>query len=218
MPWSQLSSLKRELSAPVLSLDGYVSMKRTWSSLGVDDYLSSVSLNAAELTQAILRVGYSLLKQAKYEETFALMTSARSAGLADPWLADCEARALLFQDEFAEAMAIWQALLASGDERLERNSQKMLSYSSRRQQDAEDQRIDAQVLEVGGDMNALLGLWTQCPESTPVELAVHALIRSRLSLEDPSWRFMDPALQDHQVALEAQVAWLASLQTRRSAG
>ncbi len=202
----------------MLSLDGYVSMKRTWSSLGVDHYLSSVSLNSAELTQAILRVGYSLLKQAKYEETFALMASARRAGLADPWLADCEARALLFQDEFGEAIAIWQSLLASGDERLERNSQKMLSYSSRRQQDAEGERIDAQLLDARGDLNALFGLWTQCPESMQVEQAVHALIRSRLSLEDPTWRFMDPAIQDHQVALEAEVGWLASLQTRRSAG
>lgn len=218
MPASRLSSLKRELSVPVLSLDGYVSMKRTWSSLGVDHYLSSVSLNAAELTQAILRVGYSLLKQDKYEETFALIASARSAGLADPWLADCEARALLFRDEFGKAMAIWQSLLASGDERLERNCRKMLSYSSRRQQDADGQRIDAQVLDARGDLNALLGLWTQCPESTPVEQAVHALIRSRLSLEDPMWRFIDPVIQDHQIALEAQVAWLASLQTRRSAG
>ena len=195
----------------MLSLVGYVSMKRTWSSLGVDQYLSSVSLNAEELTQAILRVAYSLLKQAKYEETFDLISSARRAGLADPWLADCEARALLFQDEFGEAIAIWQSLLGSGDEHLERNSQKMLSYSSRRQQDAEDERIDAQLLDARGDLNALLGLWTQCPESTQVEQAVHALIRSRLSLEDPTWRFMDPAIQDHQVALEAQVAWLASL-------
>ena len=193
-------------------------MKRTWSSLGVDQYLSSVSLNAEELTQAILRVAYSLLKQAKYEETFDLISSARRAGLTDLWLADCEARALLFQGEFGEAIAIWQSLLGSGDERLERNSQKMLSYSSLRQQDAEDERIDAQLLDARGDLNALLGLWTQCPESTQVEQAVHALIRSRLSLEDPTWRFMDPAIQDHQVALEAQVAWLASLQTRRSVG
>ena len=193
-------------------------MKRTWSSLGVDQYLSSVSLNAEELTQAILRVAYSLLKQAKYEETFDLISSARRAGLTDLWLADCEARALLFQDDFGKAIAIWQSLLGSGDERLERNSQKMLSYSSRRQQDAEDERIDAQLLDARGDLNALLGLWTQCPESTQVEQAVHALIRSRLSLEDPTWRFMDPAIQDHQVALEAQVAWLASLQTLRSVG
>ena len=202
----------------MLSLVGYVSMKRTWSSLGVDQYLSSVSLNAEELTQAILRVAYSLLKQAKYEETFALISSARRAGLTDLWLADCEARALLFQGEFGEAIAIWQSLLGSGDERLERNSQKMLSYSSLRQQDAEDERIDAQLLDARGDLNALLGLWTQCPESTQVEQAVHALIRSRLSLEDPTWRFMDPAIQDHQVALEAQVAWLASLQKLRSVG
>ena len=202
----------------MLSLVGYVSMKRTWSSLGVDQYLSSVSLNAEELTQAILRVAYSLLKQAKYGETFALISSARRAGLTDLWLADCEARALLFQDDFGEAIAIWQSLLGSGDERLERNSQKMLSYSSRRQQDAEDERIDAQLLDARGDLNALLGLWTQCPESTQVEQAVHGLIRSRLSLEDPTWRFMDPATQDHQVALEAQVAWLASLQKLRSAG
>ena len=202
----------------MLSLVGYVSMKRTWSSLGVDQYLSSVSLNAEELTQAILRVAYSLLKQAKYEETFDLISSARRAGLTDLWLADCEARALLFQGEFGEAIAIWQSLLGSGDERLERNSQKMLSYSSRRQQDAEDERIDAQLLDARGDLNALLGLWTQCPESTQVEQAVHALIRSRLSLEDPTWRFMDPAIQDHQVALEAQVAWLASLQKLRSVG
>ena len=177
----------------------------------MDQYLSSVSLNAEELTQAILRVAYSLLKQGKYEETFTLISSARTAGLTDPWLADCEARALLFQDEFGDAMAIWQSLLGSGDERLERNSQKMLSYSSRRQQDAEDERIDSQLLDARGDLNALFGLWTQCPESTQVEQAVHALIRSRLSLEDPTWRFMDPAIQDHQVALEAQVAWLASL-------
>lgn len=202
----------------MLSLVGYVSMKRTWSSLGVDQYLSSVSLNAEELTQAILRVAYSLLKQAKYEDTFTLISSARRAGLTDLWLADCEARALLFQDDFGEAIAIWQSLLGSGDERLERNSQKMLSYSSRRQQDAEDERIDAQLLDARGDLNALLGLWTQCPESTQVEQAVHALIRSRLSLEDPTWRFMDPAIQDHQVALEAQVAWLASLQKLRSVG
>jgi len=193
-------------------------MKRTWSSLGVDQYLSSVSLNAEELTQAILRVAYSLLKQAKYEETLDLISSARRAGLTDLWLADCEARALLFQNEFGKAIAIWQSLLGSGDERLERNSQKMLSYSSRRQQDAEDKRIDAQLLDARGDLNALLGLWTQWPESTQVEQAVHGLIRSRLSLEDPTWRFMDPALQDHQVALEAQVAWLASLQTLRSVG
>jgi len=202
----------------VLSLVGYVSMKRTWSSLGVDQYLSSVSLNAEELTQAILRVAYSLLKQAKYEETFDLISSARRAGLTDLWLADCEARALLFQDDFGKAIAIWQSLLGSGDERLERNSQKMLSYSSRRQQDAEDERIDAQLLDARGDLNALLGLWTQCPESIQVEQAVHALIRSRLSLEDPTWRFMDPAIQDHQVALEAQTAWLASLQKLRSVG
>ena len=202
----------------MLSLVGYVSMKRTWSSLGVDQYLSSVSLNAEELTWAILRVAYSLLKQAKYEETFDLISSARRAGLTDLWLADCEARALLFQDDFGKAIAIWQSLLGSGDERLERNSQKMLSYSSRRQQDAEDERIDAQLLDARGDLNALLGLWTQCPESIQVEQSVHALIRSRLSLEDPTWRFMDPAIQDHQVALEAQVAWFASLQTRRSDG
>ena len=195
----------------MLSLVGYVSMKRTWSSLGVDQYLSSVSLNAEELTQAILRVAYSLLKQAKYEETFDLISSARRAGLTDLWLADCEARALLFQGEFGEAIAIWQSLLGSGDERLESNSQKMLSYSSLRQQDAEDERIDAQLLDTRGDLNALLGLWTRCPESTQVEQAVHALIRSRLSLEDPMWMFMDLAIQDHQVALEAQVAWLASL-------
>ena len=138
--------------------------------------------------------------------------------MADPWLADCEARALLFQNEFVEAIAIWQSLLGRGDERLERNSQKMLSYSSRRQQDAEDERIDAQLLDARGDLNALLGLWTQCPESIQVEQAVHGLIRSRLSLEDPAWRFMDPALQDHQVALEAQVVWLASLQPLRSVG
>ena len=202
----------------MLSLVGYVSMKRTWSSLGVDQYLSSVSLNTEELTQAILSVAYSLLKQAKYEETFALISSARRAGLTDLWLADCEARALLFQNEFVEAIAIWQSLLGRGDERLERNSQKMLSYSSRRQQDAEDERIDAQLLDARGDLNALLALWTQCPESTQVEQAAHALIRSRLSLEDPTWRFMDPAIQEHQVALEGQVAWLASLQTRRSVG
>ena len=202
----------------MLSLVGYMSMKRTWSSLGVDQYFSSVSLNAEELTQAILRVAYSLLKQAKYEETFDLISSARRAGLTDLWLADCEARALLFQNEFVEAIAIWQSLLGRGDERLERNSQKMLSYSSRRQQDAEDERIDAQLLDARGDLNALLALWTQCPESTQVEQAVHALIRSRLSLEDPTWRFIDSAIQDHQVALEAQVAWLASLKNRRSVG
>lgn len=193
-------------------------MKRIWSSLGVDQYLSTISLNAEELTQAILRVGYTLLKKSKYEDTYALIVSARRAGLADPWLADCEARALLFQDDFAPAIAIWQSLLASGDERLERNSQKMLSYSSRRQRDAEDQQIDNQLMRTCGDLNALFGLWTQCPESTRVEQAVHGLIRSRLSLEDQTWRFIDPAIQDHRVALEAQVAWLASLQTRRLGG
>ena len=202
----------------MLSLDGYVAMKQTWFALGVDEDLSAVSLEPEELTKALLGVGYALLKQTNYADAFALMASARRAGLTDLWLADCEARALLFQDEFGEAIAIWQSLLGSGDERLERNSQKMLSYSSRRQQDAEDERIDAQLLDARGDLNALLGLWTQCPESTQVEQAVHALIRSRLSLEDPTWRFMDPAIQDHQVALEAQVAWLASLKNRRSVG
>ena len=202
----------------MLSLDGYVAMKQTWFALGVDEDLSAVSLEPEELTKALLGVGYALLKQTNYADAFALMASARRAGLTDLWLADCEARALLFQGEFGEAIAIWQSLLGSGDERLERNSQKMLSYSSRRQQDAEDERIDAQLLDARGDLNALLGLWTQCPESTQVEQAVHALIRSRLSLEDPTWRFMDPAIQDHQVALEAQVAWFASLQTRRSDG
>ena len=202
----------------MLSLDGYVAMKQTWFALGVDEDLSAVSLEPEELTKALLGVGYALLKQTNYADAFALMASARRAGLTDLWLADCEARALLFQGEFGEAIAIWQSLLGSGDERLERNSQKMLSYSSLRQQDAEDERIDAQLLDARGDLNALLGLWTQCPESTQVEQAVHALIRSRLSLEDPTWRFMDPAIQDHQVALEAQVAWFASLQTRRSDG
>ena len=202
----------------MLSLDGYVAMKQTWFALGVDEDLSAVSLEPEELTKALLGVGYALLKQTNYADAFALMASARRAGLTDLWLADCEARALLFQDDFGKAIAIWQSLLGSGDERLERNSQKMLSYSSRRQQDAEDERIDAQLLDARGDLNALLGLWTQCPESTQVEQAVHALIRSRLSLEDPTWRFMDPAIQDHQVALEAQVAWFASLQTRRSDG
>ena len=202
----------------MLSLDGYVAMKQTWFALGVDEDLSAVSLEPEELTKALLGVGYALLKQTNYADAFALMASARRAGLTDLWLADCEARALLFQGEFGEAIAIWQSLLGSGDERLERNSQKMLSYSSLRQQDAEDERIDAQLLDARGDLNALLGLWTQFPESTQVEQAVHALIRSRLSLEDPTWRFMDPAIQDHQVALEAQVAWFASLQTRRSDG
>ena len=202
----------------MLSLDGYVAMKQTWFALGVDEDLSAVSLEPEELTKALLGVGYALLKQTNYADAFALMASARRAGLTDLWLADCEARALLFQGEFGEAIAIWQSLLGSGDERLERNSQKMLSYSSLRQQDAEDERIDAQLLDARGDLNALLGLWTQCPESTQVEQAVHALIRSRLSLEDPTWRFMDPAIQDHQVALEAQVAWLASLQKLRSVG
>ena len=202
----------------MLSLDGSVAMKQTWFALGVDEDLSAVSLEPEELTKALLGVGYALLKQTNYADAFALMASARRAGLTDLWLADCEARALLFQGEFGEAIAIWQSLLGSGDERLERNSQKMLSYISLRQQDAEDERIDAQLLDARGDLNALLGLWTQCPESTQVEQAVHALIRSRLSLEDPTWRFMDPAIQDHQVALEAQVAWLASIQTRRSDG
>ena len=136
--------------------------------------------------------------------------------MADPWLADCEARALLFQGEFGEAIAIWNSLLVSGDECLERNSRQMLSYSSRRQQDAEDKRIDVQLLDARGDLNALLGLWTQSPGSTRVEQAVHAVIRSRLSLEYPKWRFMDSSIRDHLVALEAQVAWLASLQTLRS--
>ena len=202
----------------MLSLVGYVSMKRTWSSLGVDQYLSSVSLNAEELTQAILRVAYALLKQAKYEETFTLISSARRAGLTDLWLADCEAGRCCFKTTLARPLPYWQSLLGSGDERLERNSQKMLSYSSRRQQDAEDERIDAQLLDARGDFNALLDLWTQYPESLPLEHAVHELIRSRLSLEDPEWSFIDSSIQDHLVALEAQVAWLASLQSWRSDG
>lgn len=193
-------------------------MKRTWSSLGLDQYFSSVSLNDEELIRAILRVGYILLKRSDFHDASVLMASAREAGLADPWLADCEARALLFQDNFSDAIAIWQSLLATGDELLERNSQKMLSYSSRLQREAEDQWIDAQLASSHGDLKALLGLWTQYPESMEVKQAVHALIRSRLSLEDPKWKFIDPAVQNHSVALEADVAWLASLQAQRSDG
>ena len=56
-------------------------MQRTWSSLGVDHYLSSVSWNVEELTRAILSVGYALLAQEKYEDAYLLIASARRAEL-----------------------------------------------------------------------------------------------------------------------------------------
>tara|TARA_B100000282_G_scaffold262887_1_gene212585 strand:- start:331 stop:912 length:582 start_codon:yes stop_codon:yes gene_type:complete len=193
-------------------------MQRTWSSLGVDHYLSSVSWNVEELTRAILSVGYALLAQEKYEDAYLLIASARRAELVDPWLADCEARALLFQGKSLEAIAIWQSLLAGGDERMESNCQRMLSYAGSFRRKLEDEYVRSELLNAHEDMGFLLDLWTQYPESLPLEHAVYELIRSRLSLEDPEWSFIDSSIQDHLVALEAQVAWLASLQSWRSDG
>lgn len=196
-----------------LSLQGYVQLRQTWRSLDLEQHFVRIAVCETALIEKILAVGYMLLKNGDFSDALALIDGAYLAGLESVWLSDCRARALFYLERFTEARLIWERLLESDNRSLQRDSQKMLSACANRLRLAEAQWIQDQLIQARGDLNALLELWTQYPDSSATESAVHYFLRSRLSIEHSDWFKLEMYQRFDLVALEAEVVWLSAVRS-----
>jgi hypothetical protein len=195
-------------------------LRRTWRVLGVAHHFVSANLQPRKLPDRLLVVAYRLLLEGQFESVLVLVQSAEDAGLINSWLFDSRARALMFLKRYTDARFIWEGMIGVGDERLERNVQKMLSVCSSRERDLEQDFLRRRLKMSADNLDDLLVLWTRFPTSNLVEKAVHELIHQRLSLENPNWMLLSQTLRNESIALEAQLAWLmfvdSSLKTASS--
>jgi hypothetical protein len=192
-------------------------LRRTWRDLGVAHHFVSANLQPKKLSERLLVIAYRLLLEGQFESVLVLVQSAEDAGLINSWLLDSRARALMFLKRYRDARFIWEGMIGVGDDRLERNVQKMLSVCSSRERDLEQDFLRRRLTMSADNLDDLLVLWTRFPTSNLVEKAVHELIQQRLSLENPNWMLLDQTLRTESIALESQLVWLmfidASLKT-----
>jgi len=175
------------------------------------------ALDLQAYTTSLLQDAIEARDNGHPELSLALLDAALAAGLANPWLLDNRARALVHRNQLPEAVAIWQELSLQQDDSLRSTAHDMLERFGTQ---ARRQTVLAEAGQIlqAGDREQAIHLLTNAllddPECLEIQGQLQTLLAQRdggpASLEDDSSQELEP----HRRGLLAFTEVLNTLEQR----
>jgi tetratricopeptide (TPR) repeat protein len=142
------------------------------------------ALDLQAYTTSLLQDAIEARDNGHPELSLALLDAALAAGLANPWLLDNRARALVHRNQLPEAVAIWQELSLQQDDNLRSTAHDMLERfgtQARRQ----TVLAEAEKLEQAGEQEQAISTLTEALLSDSQCLEIQGKLQRLLAQRNP---------------------------------